>query len=290
MHNVRKCSVLCLLLSFVYAGCGEQGSVGSLEQSETVNAGIINGNACRGGEFNTAVAILVDAEVTLFGVKQELRAVGCTGTLIAPDVVLAAAHCFDPALFTMGMGKVHRLSYSISFADDISDLMEQKTKEFPNDAIKASFWVSHKGFDLNNFAEVNGPGNFKDIGLLFLSEAVLDREPEILITPEEASQIQSGAVVGIAGWGQQTMTNSMWEPPPPGTVGIKQCARSFINDIGSYEMQIGGDLSTSRKCHGDSGGPTYLMVDTDSTKKRRVIGITSHAYDMEDCKIPKLSD
>ena len=34
--------------------------------------------------------------------------------------------------------------------------------------------------------------------------------------------------------------------------------------------------------HGDSGGPTYMDVETSSETKRRVIGITSHAYDPND--------
>jgi len=48
-------------------------------------------------------------------------------------------------------------------------------------------------------------------------------------------------------------------------------------------MQIGGDTETTRKCHGDSGGPTYLEVDTPHDEASRVIGVTSHTYDAEDC-------
>ena len=38
-----------------------------------------------------------------------------------------------------------------------------------------------------------------------------------------------------------------------------------------------------RKCHGDSGGPTFLDVETDSSESMRLIGVTSHAYDDSDC-------
>ena len=48
-------------------------------------------------------------------------------------------------------------------------------------------------------------------------------------------------------------------------------------------MQIGSGSETSRKCHGDSGGPTYMDVTTTSDVKQRVIGVTSHAYDESDC-------
>jgi MYXO-CTERM domain-containing protein len=87
----------------------------------------------------------------------------------------------------------------------------------------------------------------------------------------------------IAGWGQQTVTASQFEAPPPGTVGVKVCAESFVNEVGTHEMQIGADSTTSRKCHGDSGGPTFMDIETDHARSRRLVGVTSHAYDAEDC-------
>jgi uncharacterized protein (TIGR03382 family) len=63
-------------------------------------------------------------------------------------------------------------------------------------------------------------------------------------------------------------------------VGFKRCALSFINEVGTAEFQVGGGANTSRKCHGDSGGPSYVLVEGDLP---RVVGITSHAYDQSDC-------
>ena len=45
----------------------------------------------------------------------------------------------------------------------------------------------------------------------------------------------------------------------------------MINEIGGAEMQIGSDERSSRKCHGDSGGPTYLRVETESSRKERTL-------------------
>jgi hypothetical protein len=68
-----------------------------------------------------------------------------------------------------------------------------------------------------------------------------------------------------------------------GTFAVKQMGESFIARLAQYEMQIGLAESDVRKCHGDSGGPTFLNIDTTTDDPMRVIGITSHTYDASDC-------
>ena len=97
---------------------------------------------------------------------------------------------------------------------------------------------------------------------------------------EEAEQIVSGAPVQIVGWGQQTSDAQ----PPAGTVGVKFIADSVIGEIAPYELQIGDSPDDGRKCHGDSGGPTYFEVEGgEDPDPWRVIGVTSHSFDFTDC-------
>ncbi len=58
---------------------------------------------------------------------------------------------------------------------------------------------------------------------------------------------------------------------------------SVLSELGDYELQVGAEAEDVRKCHGDSGGPTFLDIETDSTESMRIIGVTSHAYDESDC-------
>jgi len=280
-----NCLRLLSLTSFVLLtnlACGPDTWNLQLATAAAGRQSIINGYACTANEMETAVAILVDAEIAFGGYTMPMKSVICTGTLIAPDVVMAAAHCFDPAALTMGYGTVNRADYYISFATDMAALAVQQSTDFPEDAAPGASFVVNPEFSLDAMNDVNGPGDYKDISLLFLVTPVTSIEPEVVITADEANQVVADAPVQIAGWGQQTQT-STGETPPAGTVGIKNCADSFISELADWELVVGADSSTSRKCHGDSGGPTYLTVDTPHARTRRVIGVTSHAYDMTDC-------
>lgn len=250
---------------------------------------IINGEECETEVFPATVAVLSDGEISFFGNQQVVKTVSCTGTLIAPDVVLTAAHCVDMSIQTMGFGAVDREGYAVTFQPDLTDLAEGRTSDFPEDTVYASSWVAHSGFSMNALGGVSGPGEYHDIALIFLEKPIEHVRPEIVITPTEALQFDVGSDIAIAGWGMSVPGENTGQfpppSPPPGTVGKKVCATSRINELGDTEMQVGSDEASSRKCHGDSGGPSYFDVATQRDVKRRVIGITSHAYDQRDCQV-----
>jgi hypothetical protein len=249
-----------------------------------VSQGIINGELCDETVEPTAVALMFDGTVDFGQGGQDLRTVLCTGTLIAPDVVLLAAHCLDTSALTFGFGSTTREEWYVSFEADLARFAEQSEAlpELPASAIPVADTAAHPDFDLQSLGQgVDGVEN--DIALVFLAAPVTTVVPEVVLTPAEASGLSVGATVRIAGWGQQTVTNGFFDPPPPGSVGIKICGSSTINEIGATLIQIGGDASTTRKCHGDSGGPTYFTLAGEQAIARRVIGVTSRAYDQEDC-------
>jgi nitroreductase len=284
---------LACALALAAAGCGpeERGP----EDPRSLHQRIINGDKCGESDQPASVAIIVDAKIEALGNELPIRSVLCTGTLIAPDTVLSAAHCVNPTLLTMGLGTVKDETYYVSFTADLGEmaldpfkLLGGQLPDLPDGAVEAGAWLAHPGFKVELLQQFQGGlGNLYDVALIFLKQPVTAVDPAVVITKEEAAQVVRGKEVTISGWGQQTAApQNPLQPPEPGTIAVKVCAESFINEVGQYEMQIGGDASTSRKCHGDSGGPSFMEVETDHARNERVVGITSHAYDkVADCAV-----
>lgn len=245
---------------------------------------IINGDDADEDEYPQAGGVIMDSRVGSFGVPM----LTCTSTLIAPDTVMLAAHCVDPdTLAQMGAQMGVNLTVDGFYWTRQADLTDydgySPSTPLPDDAAYApnddDHVVFHDDFTINGMAL--GLAENHDIALMFLDTPVAGQWA-YLPTIDEATQIGEDVEVDVVGWGQQTATG-YGQSPPPGTVGEKEVGTSFIAELGETEFQVGAAEDDVRKCHGDSGGPTFWHAATDSLESLRVIGITSHSYDYTDC-------
>lgn len=242
--------------------------------------GIINGGEATLDDYPMTGGLLMDADLEISGRTYGVATFICSSTLIAPDVVLLAAHCVDELAITQGQGEITRIEHRWARELDLSTFGGFRV-EWPESSVAVTKFVKHE--DFNIFRMGLGLADNHDIALLFLATPVLDTAPALLPSADEVDLVDVDTEVVVVGWGQQTATSGT-QTPPRGTYGIKMMGTSHVAEINDVEMQIGKETSDVRKCHGDSGGPTFQFLDDAETDDQmRLIGVTSHAYDYTDC-------
>lgn len=209
----------------------------------TDQKGILGGTETSVGDYPTVVAVVID------GGRHGL----CTGTLIAPDVVLTAAHCVSPD--ELGYASQDEVTANVVVAFDSVDLQTQQ----PGKVIKARYTRPIPGFQQ--------PGD-RDVGIVLLAQPVTDRTPSpININPADAPV---GIHVTMVGYGMSKvgdMTSAGTEYVLNDKVSTK-CDREQVSDrfFLCYSQTDG-----TGKCSGDSGGPSFAMINGVQT----VVGVTS---------------
>jgi hypothetical protein len=186
-------------------------------------------------------------------------AVQCTGTLIAPDVVITAGHCVRP---DMAGGK-------------------------PTEVILGAIDYDHPG-ELIGVDEVieypNSQTSGYDVGILILDEPS-SYEPRIIGTECIEDYIDDGVEVDIVGYGSTDPQGQHYDSilrEGVSDITDAHCRDSLHgcnpNLMPDGEVAAGEDGVTA--CHGDSGGPLYLPTP----KGTYLIGVTSRSAGTLDCE------
>jgi len=170
----------------------------------------------------------------------------CSGTLIAPKVVLTAGHCAgEPGEFS-GM--------RIFTESNVQDGNNNYPFAGPN-TIEAASWRSHPLFTEAAFY-------LHDVGVITLSKAVrlsggqYGRLPTV--NQLDALQPSSSTVFTAVGYGLQRINPVFVQADL-----IRMYAEPHLIQIntgftGSFSLLLSNNASTGGTCFGDSGGPDYL--------------------------------
>ncbi len=229
---------------------GVVGCTGDLTVGQAA-AAIIGGVPALAGDLPATGAILS-------GTRGVGLSFTCTGTLIAPDVVITAAHCVACA----------GPEWHFTLERDVRRYQEEQP-DAPTDAVQARVVVQHPDFRFDTLP--TGLADLHDVGLLILSSSIAGVAPEVLARDADRAALVVGATVAIAGYGRRELASP--------ELGLKAYARSIIGEVGAAELQIGDVAPVPQKCSGDSGGPSLLDVHDGRLPRARLVGVTSRAYD-----------
>lgn len=240
--STRKSISIVLAAALLAGACSEQAAKSSLGPAGAPSL-IINGTPT-GSSYASVGALMVDfnKDGVLNGDDED-----CTGSLIAPDVFLTAAHCVvDPVYFPPGT------QFYVSFAPD---LYAKSIK-----VIKATSVVHDPGYG-------HDEANLHDEALVFLPKGSTKGMTILRLPPAgalDAMSAQGGLTSAIfvnVGYGTSASKTGI---PSFGFDGKRNMSESpFMalqpNWLGllmnTSATGLGGD------CYGDSGGPKFLEGD-----------------------------
>jgi secreted trypsin-like serine protease len=171
----------------------------------------------------------------------------CSGTLIAPKVVLTAGHCAgEPGEFS---------GLRIFNEADVQDDPTYPGPGGPN-TIEATAWHAHPLFTESAFF-------LHDVGVVQLSKAVnlpasqygqLPAQDQLDVLKPRAS-----TVFTAVGYGLQQINPAFFE-----SLKIRMFAQPHLIQIntpgftGDFSLLLSNNAATGGTCFGDSGGPNYL--------------------------------
>jgi trypsin len=242
-----------LLASLAVVAPGALARMPRAPRGAVAHEAIIGGQLAPIGQL-ASVADIIDA--------RGREAIQCTGTVVAPTLVLTAAHCAVNMRTGVALGAS---GYRVLTGTVSGSGAEGQVSAVAGVLVYEAF---HRRVD-------NG-----DAALLVLSTPTM-APPIALATAADGSRASAGAVATVAGWGdaryQQRNLTDRLRSADTVLQAPRWCSRNAPPFFARSEIcTIDPPAYATGACHGDSGGP--LLAPVGAEGEFVVIGVTVHGY------------
>lgn len=236
----------------LFIGCGQGPSKKAELLDNSATSGIIGGRkAASGDEFPKIITALYD----------QMGKALCTASILNERTLVTAAHCVDGRI-----PKYLKVIFGINLQDPTVVLRQVQAFEV------SPVWNIRK-------TQVKNTG---DIAVVRFSGGLPTgfQAAEFLT---DASKLTVGAPVFLAGYGASEVTLSPQGSEHSGA-GILRIVDTTVKDLSFSVSEVVVEQSKGKgACHGDSGGPAYIVVNG----KLLTFGVTSRGVDdiLDTCSV-----
>lgn len=260
--NISSSSIV--LLAIFATGCGQNSWTAESEESAlNIVGGQPVGSEVEDARRLSTVALTTDHRNTRRSEHPHLLSQGrsfCSATIIAPRVLMTAAHClqdFNPQTNTKSSAFI--LPSTSAFIAYFGTRVAMN-----GEWLRAENVIAHPEWDPALTLQAGGGLPAHDIGLVILEKDVPPPYQPVAIA-DESFNVQVSQPVTIVGYGvTRSRRNNNTGTLRQVTVPLKK--------IDSHAQLLGVGAFMRGACAGDSGGPMYIRNEE---KKWSVIGVTS---------------